>query len=516
MKKLLLALLLLCVPHALAAQVMDAAGNTLVTATQSTGAGAATNFWNFRLTDGTNFYNGLTDTQLRATPVPVSGSGNFAVTGTFWQVTQPVSLAASVTVTDGAGALNVIVDSGTTTVTQGTGTNLHTVVDSGAVTVSDGAGALNVIVDSGALTATVTDGAGALNVIVDSGAITNTPPSNQSVNLNQVVGTAADVNSGNKSAGTLRVVLATDQPALTNKLLVTPDSVALPANQSVNVAQLAATTTDTNSGNKSAGTLRVVLATDQPALTNKLLVTPDSVALPANQSVNLNQVAGVATAVGNGTAAGAVRVALPTDGTGVVGLIAGSATVGSIASITTSVTPGTAAANEGKAEDAAHNSADTGVAMWGVRTDPTTTAYTSATTEYSPVGVDYVGAVFEGAHPGRFSCFVPLTATVTTQCQAAPAAGLRAYVTSLSCSNGAATVQSVDVVFGTGAACVTATTALTHKYQMGTAALTTSPHTVSVFYGENSPLVPTAANAICVRPTAATAFGCTITGYVAP
>jgi hypothetical protein len=66
----------------------------------------------------------------------------------------------------------------------------------------------------------------------------------------------------------------------------------LTANQSVNVAQLAGTTTDTNSGTKSAGTLRVVLATDQPALTNKLLVTPDSVALPANQSVNLSQIAG--------------------------------------------------------------------------------------------------------------------------------------------------------------------------------------------------------------------------------
>lgn len=88
--------------------------------------------------------------------------------------------------------------------------------------------------------------------------------------------TTIDTNSGVKSASTLRVVLATDQPALTNKLLVTPDSVALPANQSVNVAQLAGTTTDTNSGTKSAGTIRVVIATDQPALTNKLLVTPDA------------------------------------------------------------------------------------------------------------------------------------------------------------------------------------------------------------------------------------------------
>lgn len=69
---------------------------------------------------------------------------------------------------------------------------------------------------------------------------------------------------------------------------------ALPANQSTNVAQVAGTTTDTNSGSKSGGTLRVVLATDQPQLTAKLLVTPDSVALPANQSVNEAQIGGSA------------------------------------------------------------------------------------------------------------------------------------------------------------------------------------------------------------------------------
>ena len=66
------------------------------------------------------------------------------------------------------------------------------------------------------------------------------------------------------------------------------------AQQPINVLQFGGTAADTNSGNKSAGTLRVVIATDQPQLTNKLLVTPDSVALPANQSVNVNQVGGTA------------------------------------------------------------------------------------------------------------------------------------------------------------------------------------------------------------------------------
>lgn len=154
-------------------------------------------------------------------------------------------------------------------------------------------------------------------------------PANQSVNAAQLAGTTTDTNSGVKSAGTLRVVLATDQPALTNKLLVTPDSVALPANQSVNAAQVGGTATDTNSGSKSAGTLRVVLATDQPALTNKLLVTPDSVALPANQSVNTSQINGVTPLMGNGASGtGAQRVTIANDSTGQIALAAGSAVIG--------------------------------------------------------------------------------------------------------------------------------------------------------------------------------------------
>lgn len=157
----------------------------------------------------------------------------------------------------------------------------------------------------------VDDNAGSLTV---DGTVTTTPPADATTNVTKISGTAASVNSGNKDAGTLRVILATDQPALTNKLLVTPDSVALPANQSVNQTQWAGTAVDVNSGVKSAGTIRVVLATDQPALTNKLLVTPDSVALPANQSVNAAQLAGTATAVNSGNKdAGTLRVVLATD-----------------------------------------------------------------------------------------------------------------------------------------------------------------------------------------------------------
>lgn len=70
------------------------------------------------------------------------------------------------------------------------------------------------------------------------------------------------VNSGLKDVSTLRVVLATDQPALTNKLLVTPDSVALPANQSVNAAQFGGTNVSTGTGAGGAGIPRVTVSSD--------------------------------------------------------------------------------------------------------------------------------------------------------------------------------------------------------------------------------------------------------------
>ena len=52
----------------------------------------------------------------------------------------------------------------------------------------------------------------------------------------------------------------------------------------------------------------------------KLLVTPDSVALPANQSVNLAQIAGATTPVGSGVMATAQLIALATDSPGIVTL----------------------------------------------------------------------------------------------------------------------------------------------------------------------------------------------------
>lgn len=166
----------------------------------------------------------------------------------------------------------------------------------------------HVIADSGSTTAVTQATAASLNAtVVGTGTFATQSVVTQS--------TAANLNAtvvGAGSAGTANAGVVTVQGiASMTKLLVTPDSVALPANQSVNMAQVAGTTTDTNSGNKSAGTLRVVLATDQPQLTNKLLVTPD-----ANSAVNVAQINGVTPLMGNGTTGtGSQRVTIASDNT---------------------------------------------------------------------------------------------------------------------------------------------------------------------------------------------------------
>lgn len=206
-----------------------------------------------------------TDQPQLTNALKVDGSATTQpVSGTFWQATQPISATSLPLPTLAA-----------TSTKQSDGSQKTQIVDGSGNVIGATTNALDINIKSGnPTTMTVTQAT--------------------ATNLNAaVVGTGT---AGSAAGG----ILTVQGVASMTKLLVTPDSVALPANQSVNVAQLAGTTTDTNSGSKSAGTLRVVLATDQPALTNKLLVTPDSVALPANQSVNVSQMNGVTVTMGAG------------------------------------------------------------------------------------------------------------------------------------------------------------------------------------------------------------------------
>lgn len=260
-----------------------------------------------------NVQDGGNSLTVDGTVTVTDGAGALNVIVDSGTLTAVTSITNAVTVTDGAGALNTIVDSGTLTAvtTVGTVTNVVHVDDNagsltvdGTVTVTDGAGALNVIVDSGTLTAvtgitnavTVTDGAGALNTIVDSGSIT----ANAGTNLNT-------------------------------------SALALEATQSD-------------------------VRTSVQLIDNAI----------SGAGFNITQFAGVNAASGSGTAAGALRVELPTNGTGVVGLNAGAAIVGKVGIDQT--TPGTTN-KVTVGSDVVHTIVDSGA----ITTTPSTDVITNLT-----------------------------------------------------------------------------------------------------------------------------------------
>lgn len=154
--------------------------------------------------------------------------------------TNPLSLTtAGALRVDASGTIQPI--SGTVTVTQATGTNLHAVLDTGSTT-------------------TVTQATGTnLHTVIDSGTITTV---STVTNLSQMSGTAISMNNGTTDAGTQRVTLSSDSTGQV-KLATGANTIgALTANQSVNVAQIAGNTTLTGNGVTGTGSQRVTIASD--------------------------------------------------------------------------------------------------------------------------------------------------------------------------------------------------------------------------------------------------------------
>lgn len=177
-------------------------------------------------------------------------------------------------------------------------------------------------------------------------------------------------------------------------------------------------------------------------------------------------------AAGHGTAAAAVRVELPTDGTGVIATVgavtaisnalpAGTNAIGKLAANSgvdigdvdvTTVTPGTAATNLGKAEDAAHSSGDVGVMSLGVRND-TMSALTSTDGDYSPISVTSTGRLL--TTPAPSAAMVRGNASVagtgdTSLVAASGSGSLKTYITNLSFANTGSSTTLITVKDGSG------------------------------------------------------------------
>lgn len=251
---------------------------------------------------------------------------------------------------------------------------------------------------------------------------------------------------------------------------------ALSANQSTNVAQINGVTPLMGAGNTGTGSLRVTVASDQaviPISDNGGSLTVDgtvAVTLAAGAAA-IAKAEDVASADADvGVPALAVRKATPANTSGTDGdyeflqisagrlwtsatvdaaLPAGTNAIGKLAANSgvdigdvdvTSIVPGTAATNLGKAEDAAHTTGDVGVMGLAVREGvPVDLSAGASNGDYEPLEVDAVGRLWTrtasqgtGTTVPTYSVHVPAANTQATISRAAGAAGVRNVCTSLS------------------------------------------------------------------------------------
>lgn len=183
--------------------------------------------------------------------------------------------------------------------------------------------------------------------------------------------------------------------------------------------------------------------------------TTNLVALAANQSVNLAQVGGGTTQTGSGTATGAQRVEIANNGTGTLATVSTVTTVSTLTG-TTTLTPGTGASNLGKAEDAAHTTADVGVMALAVSND-TLAATVNASADYTQISTDRAGIVITAGAPralkGRQATTITSSTAETTIVTAVGSTFLDVY--GLILTNTSATVTKVSVRDATAGGTIT-------------------------------------------------------------
>lgn len=119
-----------------------------------------------------------------------------------------------------------------------------------------------------------------------------------------------------------------------------------------------------------------------------------------------------------------------------------------------------------------------------------------------------------------WSCTLPSSGTTavgtqTLQCQAAPPAGFRLYVTDITVVTTTATSGSWLLLYGTGTNCGTGTTGLypANTSVAWTAPVTGAPQKINF----TQPLAPATANAVCVAGSSNTnTIQIQLSGYIAP
>jgi hypothetical protein len=115
-----------------------------------------------------------------------------------------------------------------------------------------------------------------------------------------------------------------------------------------------------------------------------------------------------------------------------------------------------------------------------------------------------------------WTCGLQGIAASLTQCQAAPAAGLKLYITDITVQTTTTTSGTYAIQTGTGSNCATGTAALFPV--SGTANRWNAPITTSAAsnFRFATPLVAPAASAVCLIGVATNTISIQIQGYTAP
>lgn len=277
----------------------------------------------------------LANTGSNATAVKVDGSA----------VTQPVSGTVSITANS---SVNVAQVNGVTTATgsgiMGTGVQRVAIAsDNDAVTVKQATGTnLHVVTDSGTITTVST--------------VTN---------LSQMSGTAISMNTGVRDAGTQRVTIATNDAVpvtftgSTDVATQTTLASLLTSSQLIDDTVFTDDTSTHSTGStKGLGVMAVAAPTDTAVNANDI----GMIAMTVNreQYTSLRDISGTAAVSGSGTSTGALRVELPTNGTGVIATVTTVSTVSAL---------GVGNTGPQKAEDVASAGGDMGIAVMMPRLD---------------------------------------------------------------------------------------------------------------------------------------------------
>jgi hypothetical protein len=379
--------------------------------------------------------NNIGDVDVLTVPAPLSTTGG-GTEATALRVTIATDSTGVVSIDDNGGALTV---DGSVTVTQATGSNLHAVLDAGTAAfgklsansgvdigdvdiLSIAAGDNNIgNVDIVTVPAPLsTTGAGTVATalrttlgsddpaVVSLAALDNSVDGNYlNVNCN-IAGTDFVGGAGAVAAGVQRITLASDDPGVTSLALI--DNAISGAG--FNITQFGGANVPIGAGLE-ATAVRVTLPTNGTGIVGLAAGTANIGKLTDDQKVDLNKIAGASVAVSNGSAATSLRVTIANDSTGQVVLAAGTAGIGKLTANSgvdigdvdvTSVVPGVAATSLGKAEDAAHSSGDVGVMALAVRSD-SRAALAGTTADYIPLTTDAVGALWVNTTVGYSNFF---------------------------------------------------------------------------------------------------------------